>query len=370
MRIALVHDYLSQDGGAERVLRAMHELWPEAPVFTLFHDRDRANPAFRQMRIVTSPLQKAPLAVRHFRWFLPLMPLATESHDLSGYDLVLSSSSMFAKGVITAPETLHLSYCHTPTRFLWTDRLAYLDQNVPTPIRRFLPPVMAGLRAWDRLSVERVDRFMANSRTVADRIWKYYQRRADVLHPPVDVSAFTVGQGTGGYYLTGGRLVAYKRFDLAVRAFSKLGVPLKVFGEGPELFALRRMAKRNVEFLGRVDDATRAALYRDAAAFVHPQIEDFGITALEAMASGRPVIAYPAGGATETVKSGETGIFFDEQSWENLAHAVIRFAPEKCDPLRIRAHAEQFATPLFLTRLSAYVADRYREFRSGNFERR
>ncbi len=370
MRIALVHDYLSQDGGAERVLRAMHELWPEAPIYTLFYDPNRANPAFAAMQIRTSPLQRVPLAVRRFRWFLPVMPLATESYDLSGFDLVLSSSSMFAKGVLTDPGTLHISYCHTPTRFLWTDRLAYLDQNVPTPIRRLLPPVMTALRQWDRLSVERVDRFIANSRTVADRIWKYYQRRADVMHPPVDLSAFRAGEGKGGYYLTGGRLVAYKRFDIAVRAFSKLGVRLKVFGEGPEYKRLRALAKRSVEFVGRVDDAARAELYRNATAFVYPQIEDFGLTAVEAMASGRPVIAYPVGGATETVVSGETGVFFDEQSWESLAHTVIRFAPERFDPTRIRRHAEQFDTPLFLNRLKTAVEERYREFRDGSFTRR
>ncbi len=370
MRIALVHDYLSQDGGAERVLRAMHELWPEAPVYTLFHDRRRANPAFAEMDVRTSPLQKVPLAVRHFRWFLPTMPLATESHDLSGFDLVLSNSSMFAMGVITDPATLHLSYCHTPTRFLWTDRLTYLDQNVPTPIRRLLPPVMSALRQWDRSAVERVDRFFANSRTVAGRIRKYYQREAEVVPPPVDCAAFTPGEGKGGYFLTGGRLVAYKRFDIAVRAFSKLGVPLTVFGEGPELKRLRAMAKPNVTFVGRVDDATRAALYRDALAFVNPQLEDFGITAVEAMASGRPVIALPMGGATETVVGGETGTFFEEQTWESLAHAVIRFSPERFDPARIRAHAERFDTPRFLERLKRSVESAYRDFRAGTFSRR
>lgn len=369
MRIALVHDYLAQDGGAERVLRAMHELWPTAPVFVLFHDRERANPAFRDWDgIRTTFLNRLPFAVQHFRWTLPLMPLATETHDLRGFDVVLSSSSMFAKGVITQPGTLHLSYCHTPPRFLWTDRVGYAIDNVPWLLHPLLPPMLTVLRGWDRLSADRVDRFIANSRTVADRIWAYYRRQAEVVHPPVDTSLFSTGQGTGGYFLTGGRLVAYKRFDVAVRAFSKLGVKLIIFGEGPEYRRLKEMSKKHVEFVGRVDDATRAELYRQATAFVHPQIEDFGLTAVEAMASGRPVIAYPAGGATETIITGKTGVFFEEQTWESLAHAVIRFDPTRFVPPTIREHALQFDTANFSARLLKLVEEQFRLFRAGQLD--
>ncbi len=366
MRIALVHDYLAQDGGAERVLRAMHELWPQAPVFVLFHDRERANPAFLGWKdIRTTFLNRLPFAAQHFRWTLPFMPWATETHDLRGFDVVLSSSSMFAKGVLVQPGTLHLSYCHTPARFLWTDRLAYAQDNVPRLVRPLLPPLLTQLRQWDRLSADRVDAFIANSRTVADRIWTYYRRQADVLHPPVDTHLFSAGQGTGGYFLTGGRLVAYKRFDIAVRACAKLGVKLVVFGEGPELNRLRALANKHITFVGRVNDTTRAELYKNALAFVHPQVEDFGITALEAQASGRPVIAYPAGGATETVISGVTGMFFEEQTWENLAHALLRFDPSRFSPEAIRRHALQFDTALFSERLLASVTSRFGAFRSG-----
>lgn len=373
MRLALVHDYLSQEGGAERVLREMHALWPDAPTFVLFHDRERAHPAFRDWSVKTSWLQTLPGANAGYRWYLPLMPAATESHDLRNFDVILSSSSAFAKGVITHPDALHISYCHTPTRFLWTDSHAYVEElQYPRLVKQLLPPVLNYLRVWDRQAAERVDQFIANSETVRRRIQKYYGRDADVIHPPVDVLSretnppyppYSKG-GEGGisnYYLGGGRLVAYKRFDLVVRAFSKLGVPLVVFGEGPELPRLREMAKPNVRFIGRVTDQDKRALYASCIAFIHPHVEDFGITAVEAMAAGRPVIAFPEGGALETVVPGLTGEFLEEQTWENLAHHVIRFDPSRFDAARIRAHAETFDASHFRARLWEYVERAYAE---------
>lgn len=384
MKLALVHDYLSQEGGAERVLREMHALWPDAPVFVLFHDRDRAHPAFRDWAVRTSWLQTLPGATERYRWYLPLMPAATESHDLREFDVILSSSSAFAKGVIVHPEAIHISYCHTPTRFLWTDSNSYVEElQYPRVVKQLLPPVLNYLRIWDRQAAERVDRFVANSETVRRRIQKYYGRDADVIHPPVDVVSretnpltppYTKGEirvhppydkgdrrGLSNYYLVGGRLVAYKRFDLVVRAFSKLGVPLVVFGEGPEFERLRAIAKPNIEFVGRVSDDEKRALYAGCIAFIHPHVEDFGITAIEAMAAGRPVIAYPAGGALETVLPGITGDFLEDQSWENLAHHIIRFDPARFDAARIRDHAARYDASVFRDKLRAYVARAYEE---------
>lgn len=358
MKLALVHDFLAHEGGAERVLKAMQEVWPEAPTFVLFHDRERADSTFLKRDIRPSFLQRAPGIKTKYNWYVSLMPSAIESHNLSEYDVVLSSASAFAKGVITRPGAIHISYCHTPTRYLWTDTHRYVDElKAPRFIKKFLPPVLSNLRVWDRLAAERVDAFIANSETVRGRIKKYYQRDADVIHPPVDVanSKLQMANSLGNYYLVGGRLVAYKRFDLVVAAFNKLGIPLKVFGEGPEEEKLREMAKPHIEFLGKVSDETKAELYRNCIAFIHPHIEDFGITAIEAMASGRPVIALPEGGARETVVAGITGDFLDEQSWENLAHHVIRFKPENFNPQVIRRHAETFDTAVFKEKIRTYV---------------
>lgn len=363
MRVALVHDHLIQDGGAEHVLRVLQEIWPEAPTYTLLHDRERAHPAFLSRDIRTSFLQQLPGSHRCYQWYLPLMPHATERHDLTGYDVVISSSSAFSKGVVTRPETLHICYCHTPTRYLWSDTHSYVDElRMPRPVKALVPFLLTRLRTWDRLSADRVDRFVANSRNVADRIQKYYRREADVIHPPVDISQFFVAPKTEGYYLAGGRLVSYKRFDLLVTAFSRLGIPLKIFGVGPMMERLCEMAKPNIEFLGWVDPKARAELYAKCVAFLHPQVEDFGITAIEAMAAGRPVIAYAGGGALETITPGVTGQFIDEQSWEVLADTVIRFKPEHFDPLQIRRHALSFDTERFRDRMRRYVEEAWRAF--------
>lgn len=369
MKVALVHDHLIQDGGAEHVLRVFQEIWPQAPTYTLLYDKNRSHPAFLSRDIRTSFLQKIPGSLKFYKFLLPLMPHATERHDLTNYDLVISSSSGLAKGVITRPETLHISYCHTPTRYLWSDTHSYVEEsNFPRPIKALIPLALTNLRLWDRLTADRVDRFVANSSTVRGRIHKYYRRASDVIPPPVDVSSFSIAPKTENFYLIGGRLVPYKRFDIAVKAFSKLGIPLKIFGVGPSFSRLREMAKTNIEFLGQVDDKTRNELYQKCIAFLHPHVEDFGITAIEAMASGRPVIAYAKGGALETIIPGVTGKFIEEQSWEELADTVIRFQPEKFDPLRIRSHALQFDIPHFKERFKRYVDDACREFKSEQME--
>jgi glycosyltransferase involved in cell wall biosynthesis len=363
-RVALVHDYLVQDGGAERTLLALHELYPRAPIFTLFHDPARTHTGFKDADIRTSHLQKKPFAVRHYQWYLPFMAEAVESLDLSGFDLVLSNSSSFAKGVLADPHALHLCYMHTPTRFLWQERLGYVNE-LPRPklVKRFLPSYLHHLRQWDAAAARRPDYIFTNSRTSQERIRRYYQRDAEILAPPVDVDRIPLSTKPGVYWLTGGRLVAYKRFDLVVKAFAKLNVPLKIFGEGPELEKLRKMAGPKTEFLGHIPDETKIQLFREAIAFLHPQIEDFGITAVEAMAAGRPIIAFGHGGAAETVMDGVTGTFFEVQCWEDVGNAALRFDPSRFDPREIRRHAETFGKTRFLRQMQERVAAVWNRFR-------
>lgn len=365
MRIALVHDHLVQDGGAEKVLLALQEVFPGAPTYTLLYDPKRVSGEFASKDIRTSFLQKLPFALRKYQWMLPLMPAATEAHDLSQFDVVISSSSAFAKGIITRPGTVHVCYCHTPTRYLWSDTHSYVQElKAPKLLKLGLPMLLNKLRIWDRLSADRVDRFIANSETVAGRIRKYYERGSDVIHPPVETEKFSVSDAPGTYFLAGGRLVSYKRFDLVIQAFNRTGLPLRIFGDGPLAAEYRKIARPNIAFMGKVDDAAKAELYRNAIAFIHPQEEDFGITALESMASGRPVIAYRKGGALETVVEGVTGEFFDDQEWEELATAVIRFDASKYDPRAIRRHAEVFDVKNFKRRIAAYVSEAWKASRA------
>lgn len=362
MRVALIHDHLTQYGGAERVLEALQAIWPDAPTYTLRYDPTVMGQAFEHKIIRTSFLERLPFARRAFRWFLPLMPLATESYDLSDFDVVISNSSAFSKGIITAPHALHICYCHTPTRYLWSDTDSYVAElRAPRFVKAALPLLLHKLRIWDQLAATRVDHFVANSETVQRRIQKYYRRDSQLIYPPVDIERFALSPEPKTYFLAGGRLVAYKRFDLVVDAFTKLGKPLKVFGTGPELADLKKRAGPNVTFVGRVSDDERARLFANAIAFINPQEEDFGITPVESMASGRPVIAYRRGGALETVIDGVTGVFFDEQSWEELADVVLHFNEQAFQPEKIRAHAEQFATRIFRKRIYDLVHRLWRD---------
>ncbi|MBI5728616.1 MAG: glycosyltransferase [Candidatus Magasanikbacteria bacterium] len=370
MKVALVHDYLAQDGGAERVLTALHEIWPDAPIFVLFHDRAKL-PQFRRAEIRESFLAKLPLGRAHYQWYLPLMPLATERHNLHDFDVVISSTSAFAKGVLTRPETLHISYCHTPTRYLWTDTHEYIAElPYNMLVKVMLPRLIHRLRMWDKMSADRVDYFIANSNTVRQRIWKYYRRDSEVIYPPVATRDFAVAPAgeLGRYFVTGGRLVPYKRVDLVVWVFNRLRRPLKIFGDGPDLPRLRQLARPNIEFLGRITDLAKAELLSRAQAFIHPQVEDCGITPIETMASGRPVIAYGVGGAAETVIPGETGVFFPAQTWESLLHAVLHFRADGWDRERILEHARQFDTDRFKTQVRRYVEDRHEEWRRGVYQ--
>lgn len=366
MKIALVHDYLIQDGGAERVLQVFRDLWPKAPIFALLYDPDRMGDRFRGSDIRTSFLQNAPFAPKRYKWLMPFMPAATEKYDLSGYDVVLSSTSAFAKGVITRADTLHICYCHTPTRYLWSDTHSYIEEmSLPSPLKRMMPMVLSRVRAWDRMAADRVDKFIANSETVRGRIRKYYRRDSRVIHPPVDTHQYGISDSIGDYYVAGGRLVAYKRFDIVLKAFNKLGIPLKIFGDGPEGEKLRKTAKKNIEFVGRISEFEKAKLYSQAIAYLNPQEEDFGITAIEAMASGTPVIAYRKGGACETITEGRTGEFIEEQSWEELANEVIRFERGKYDPKAIREHALNYDVGKFKDRIRRFVESSWQVSRGG-----
>ena len=247
VNIAVVHDHLTQVGGAERVLKIFHDLFPRAPIYTLIYDRDRMGGLLDGADVRTSFLQHLPFGKKKYQWLLPLMPTATESYDLSPYDIVLSSTSAFAKGILTKSTTLHLCYCHTPTRYLWTDTHDYLRElRAPDVVKKLLPFVFTKLRVWDAHAASRVDRFIANSRTVQERITKYYRRESDLLYPPVEVDLFSISQEAGEYYLAGGRIVSYKRFDILVDAFNRLGLPLKIFGEGPARAALQKRARKNI----------------------------------------------------------------------------------------------------------------------------
>ncbi|MEK7620439.1 MAG: glycosyltransferase, partial [Patescibacteria group bacterium] len=339
--------------------RQLHGLWPDAPLYTLLFD-PKSLPAFAGRDIRTSFLERLPFGRRKYQWYLPLMPTATEHYDLSDYDVVLSSTSAFAKGVLTRENTLHICYCHTPTRYLWSDTHSYIEElRVPRIVKMMLPPLLSRLRMWDRQAADRVDVFIANSQTVRRRIQKYYGRDAAVIHPPVDTHRFSISPEPKTYFLTGGRLVAYKRYDLVIEAANRTGIPLKIFGSGPVEEALRRMAKPHIEFLGRVSDEEQAKLYAGARAFIHPQEEDFGITPVESMASGVPVIAWRRGGATETVVEGLSGAFFDEQIWEELADLMIRWNDQDWNPSTIKTYAEKFSRGRFEKELIDFVNEQY-----------
>lgn len=365
MKIALVHDYLVQYGGAERVLSAFREVFPDAPIYTLIHDRESVHGRFDDARVYVSFLQGLPGVRRAHRIFPLLMPSAIEQFDLSGYDVVLSDSSSFAKGVLTGPDTLHISYIHTPMRYAWDDCQKYTeDFGFPRLIRRIVPFLMNPLRIWDRVSADRPDLVIANSGFVARRIRKYYGRDARVIPPPVDTSRFSVSEKRGDYFLMVGRLIAYKRFDIAVEAFTRLGIPLKIAGRGPEMKRLRKMAGPNVEFLGRVPDEELPRYYSECRAFIFPQEEDFGIVAMEALASGRPVIAYRGGDIEERVEEGVSGLLFDEQTPEAVMEAVSRFDDSVFDPERIREKALPFDVASFRRIIRRYVEEALSEKRA------
>jgi glycosyltransferase involved in cell wall biosynthesis len=363
MKVALVHDYLNQMGGAERVVMALHEIFPNAPIYTSIYAPERVDPAFQRMDIRTSFLQKFPLVKKHHQPFLPFYPFAIERLDLRGYDLVLSSSSAFAKGVITRPETMHICYCHTPMRWCWNYDEYVEREQLGRIAGSVLPFLITGLRVWDQTSAMRVDHFIANSPIVADRIKKYYRRDAVVIPPPVEAKRFPFDPSTTpeDYFLIVSRLVPYKRIDLAIEACNRLQLPLVISGDGRDLEALQRLAGPTIRFLGRLSDREVLHYYTHCRAFLFPGDEDFGITPLEAQAAGRPVIAYGAGGALASIIDGVTGMFFREQTVDSLAAALATFDARQFNSESIRNHALEFDTPRFQRRILQFIEAKLHE---------
>jgi glycosyltransferase involved in cell wall biosynthesis len=363
----LIHDYLNQYGGAERVLEALHAMYPAAPIYTSMYAPQLMPEDYRQWDIRTSFMQRLPSVHYHHQKYLLAYPLAFESFQLGYYDVVLSNCSAWAKGVLTPPETLHVCYCLTPMRWAWSFREYVERERIGATLRRVLLFAMHYLRLWDVTASQRVDRFLAISRAVAARIRKYYGREARVIYPPVAVERFHPGGPPDDYFLIVSRLIPYKRVDLAIETFNRLGPGwrLKIVGDGRNRAALQARAGPNVEFLGRLRDDEVDTLMTRCRAFLFPGLEDFGIAPVEAQAAGRPVVAYAGGGALDTVLDGETGVLFAEQSVEALTDAVQRCADLAWDPLAARANAERFSAARFRHELSDYVEQAWEEHRGG-----
>jgi len=362
MRVALIHDFLTQYGGAEKVLEAFHEIWPQAPIFTLFYDPKKMKGKFKGYNIKVSPIQNLPFGAKKYRWYLPLMPSAIERFNLNEFDLIISDCSAYSKGVLTKPGTMHISYMHTPTRYLWSDAYKYINslKGGEKLVSKFLAPVLTQLRIWDQIAAKRPNHLIANSNFVAKRIKHYYNRESTVIYPPVEMTKFSIAKKIQDYYLIISRLCPYKKVDLAIKAFNKLRIPLKIIGTGNDKL-LKKIAGPNIEFLGFVSDKEKAKYLSHCKALIFPQEEDFGITSIEAMASGRPVIAYKKGGALETVIDGVTGKFFKNQTVEGLMDAVLKFNLSKINPQKIREHAEKFSKKQFKKDIKDFVQKRLEE---------
>ena len=358
LKVALVHDWLVGNAGGERVLLDMHTIWPDAPIYTLVYDEERAPVWTRDCDVRTTHLQKLPGAKSHHKMLLSLMPRAWEELDLTEFDLVVSSCMSCCKGVITRPDAVHVCYCHSPIRYVWD---LYYDYSHHTdPLRRqAMRHVIPRLRQWDFVAAQRVDHFVANSAYVAKRIRKFYRRDAKVIHPASPVRAVEPREPQG-YYLVVSRFVAYKRIDVAIEACNQLGVRLKVVGAGgEEEQALRQLAGPTVEFLGYVSDERMAELYAGADAFLFPGVEDFGLTPVEAMSAGAPVLAFGQGGALETVQDGRTGRFFADQTAESLARCIEDFEREgvACSREQIAAWGRSFSRERFQKELAGFVSE-------------
>jgi len=356
LRVAIACSYLNQYGGAERVLETVHEMYPEAPIYTSIYWPEALPAAYRSWDIRTTFLDRWPLVKQHHQPFLPLYPIAFERLDVRGYDVLLSVTSAFAHGIRTPPETRHICYCLTPARFLWDYETYVTREALGRGARLLLPPLISRLRRWDRQAAERVDDLIAISQAVRERIGRCYGRAAEVIYPPVDVGRFCAAPQRGDYYLSAGRLIPYKRVDLAVQAFNELGLPLHIVGDGRDRAALQAMAKPNIIFRGRLSDAELREEFAHCRAFVFPGEEDFGIAPVEAQAAGSPVIAYAGGGALDTVIEGVTGLFFREKSAASLIDAIRRAEQMQWDSAAIQRHAARFDTALFKRQLADYVA--------------
>ncbi|MEA3420013.1 MAG: glycosyltransferase [Campylobacterota bacterium] len=356
MKIAIIHDWLVTNAGAEKVLRAILEVYPDADIFSIvdFLSGKERNEVLIGKQTTTSFIQHLPSARKHFRNYLPLFPKAIESFDLSAYDLIISSSWAFAKGVKTGKHQIHICYCHTPIRYAW-DLYDEYTSDLKQPKKFLVQQVLKSIRKWDLETSKNVTNYIANSTLVQDRIRKTYGRNSTVVHPPVDTSAFTLNDQKENFYFTASRLVPYKKIKLIVEAFNLSGKPLVVAGSGEELKEIKSIAKSNITVLGYVDDETMRSHMQRARAFVFAALEDFGIIPVEAMACGTPVIAYGKGGILDTVIDEKTGVFFDQQNTESINKAVEKFETLSFDHQAISRHAQKFSTQVFKTKLKKYI---------------
>ncbi len=359
MKVALVNDWLVSHGGELNVLLALSELYADAPIYTSVYDKEKV-PMLDHKQIITSDIQKLPFATKLHKMMPMLRPRAFEDFDLSAYDVVLSSSHAEAKGVITKPNTIHICYCHTPTRYYWSDYHEYkkrMEFGILNPIARFMMPrTIHKLRQWDYLAAQRVDHFIANSHYVAERIKKYYRRDATVIHPPVDTERHVYDPAIPkeDFYFTISRLIPYKRFDILVEAANKAKVKLKIAGIGPELKKLQQLAGPTVEVLGYINDHDKISLMQRAKGFLFASEEDFGIVPVEAMACGTPVLAYGKGGVAESVTA-ETGILVGEQTVQAFVREIEQMESRSFDYAAIRKHAEKFSKARFQKEIKQFV---------------
>jgi glycosyltransferase involved in cell wall biosynthesis len=365
MNLALVHDWLNQVGGAEDVLAALVDLYPQRPVYTSIYAPEKMPDAYRDWDIRTLWLDRLPRIHDHHQPYLPLYPLGWGGLDLSAYDVVLSNKSGFCHGFRHDRDTLHICYCLAPTRYVWQLDAYIAREGLGRAAELALRPLVALLRRWDYAAARRVDHFIAISTEIQARIKSYYDRDSVIIYPPVATARFRVTTQPEEYFLVVSRLVPYKRIDLAVQAATRLNLPLKVGGSGRDLERLKALAGSTVEFLGYVPDDELPGLMARCKAFLFPGLEDFGITPVQAQAAGRPVIAYGGGGALDTVIPGETGEHFHELTVDSLVAVMESFDPHRYDPARLRAHAARFDTAVFRTEIASYVQGAYDAFRAG-----
>lgn len=355
MNMALLHDWLNQRGGAEDVLETLVGLYPGAPLYVSIYWREGMPSAYQEWDIRTTWMDRLPGIHQHHQPYLPLYPLTFGALDLSPYKLVISNKSGFCHGVRTGPHTTHVCYCLTPTRYVWQYEEYAAREALPGPVRSALRPLIHWLRRWDFRAAQRVTHFVAISSEIQARIQRYYRREATIIYPPVDTAQFSLWSHQDDFFLFVGRLVPYRRIDLAVQAFNRLGLPLVIAGDGRDREALESAAASNITFLGYVSDTDRSDLMARCRAYILPGSEDFAIAPVQAMAAGRPVIAYASGGALDTVVPGETGLHFHEPTAEALMAAVEQLDDLSFDSVRIRRHAEQFDKRVFESKLRAFV---------------
>lgn len=371
MKIALVHDFLIKNGGAEKVLQLLHKIYPEAPIYTILYDKIGTNGIFENSSydIKQSSLSKYPNFVKkRSKILLPLFPRAIEEFDFSEYDIVISNSNSYAHGVITKPATMHICYCHSPIRYVWDWHSEYAKENNIGfgPLSIYIRKLFSQIRIWDYLASYRADYWIANSINVQSRIKKYYRRESTVIYPASDIMADSFSQHNSDYYLLISRLSPYKKIDLAVEAFNKNGKKLIIIGEGSEFNSLKKISKKNINFYGFVDDKTVKKALSECTALIFPGEEDFGLTPIEAMSFGKPVIAYGKGGVTETVIEGKTGIFFKKPSAESLNDAICRFEKLKkpISALDCQIRASHFSSKNFIMNFKKHIEEKYQDFKN------